>query len=341
MLRFSFGMFVLVLLLGALLFSADREDMTAVANRFLALLSPAQQDSALFPAQDAERYNWHYTAKARKGVPFRELDTEQAAAGDALIGAVLSEDGHRKARAIMHLDQILYDQEGRNPIRDAQGYFFSFFGRPGKSGEWALRLEGHHLSLNLTMREGKIVGVTPLFFGANPAIVRRGPEQGMQVLRQEEELARQLLLSLDSSGRATAVIESRAPADIITRASRRPEIGAAVGLPYASMNPAQQSVLIQLLRVYIDRLSPSQAEAEMALIKQDGLERLYFAWAGEDQPGKPHYYRVQGPSFVIEYDNTQNSANHIHTSWRSFKRDFGGDPLRSHYERDHSHQHAD
>jgi len=341
MTRLIFGMLVLFLLVGTVLLSAERQDVTAAARRFVGLLSAQQQASALFAPEDAERFNWHYIPRARKGVPFRDLDAAQTAAGDALLQAALSEDGHRKANAIMHLDQILYDQEGHNPIRDPRGYFFSFFGRPGDSGEWAWRLEGHHLSLNLTIRDGKIVGVTPFFFGANPAIVKQGPEQGGQVLRQEEELGRNLLLSLDQSEKASAVIETRAPADIITRASRRPEIGAPVGLSYGSMTPAQQQLLVRLLRVYVDRLQPNQAESEMALVKHDGLDRLYFAWAGEDQPGRPHYYRIQGPSFVIEYDNTQNNANHIHSSWRSFRSDFGRDPLRTHYEHDHTGQHAD
>ncbi len=321
--------------------SAKRDDFTAAAKRFIDLLSPEQQKLALFTAEDAERFNWHYIPRARKGVPYRQLDEQQTVAGDALLSSVLSEDGHRKASTIMHLDQILYEQEGHNPIRDPRGYFFSFFGRPSISGEWAWRLEGHHLSLNVSMNGGKIVGVTPFFFGANPAIVKQGPDQGLQVLRQEEELGRNLLLSLNQAERATAVIETRAPADIITRASRRPEIGAPVGLSYGAMNSAQQRLLLRLLHAYIDRLQTSQAEAEIALMKHDGLDRLYFAWAGEDRPGRPHYYRIQGPSFVIEYDNTQNNANHIHTSWRSLTRDFGGDPLRSHYEHDHEHQHAD
>ena len=341
MTRLIFRMLVPVLLLGTVLVLAKRNDVTAAAAHFLDSLSPEQLGSALFAAQDPERFNWHYIPRARKGVPFRQLTEQQTAAGEELLNAVLSEEGHRKANGIMHLDQILYDQENHNPVRDPRGYYFSFFGRPSNTGEWGWRLEGHHLSLNFSMKDGQISAVTPFFFGANPDVVKQGPERGLQVLREEEEMGRKLLLSFDQGERGTAVIETRAPSDIITRASRRPEIGAPVGLAYSAMNRDQQRLLIRLLKVYVDRLNTSQADAEMALVKHDGLDRLYFAWAGEDQPGGPHYYRIQSPSFVIEYDNTQNNANHIHTSWRSFTHDFGQDPLRSHYEHDHDHQHAD
>ncbi|RPI21970.1 MAG: DUF3500 domain-containing protein [Acidobacteria bacterium] len=335
--RSGFGKVAVAVFLGTLLLAADRGDVTSAATRFIASLSAEQKAGAVFARDDAERYNWHYTPVSRKGVPIRQLDEPQVDAGDQLLQTVLSEEGLRKAKEIMHLDQILYEQEGRNPIRDPRAYFFTFFGRPDTTGEWGWRFEGHHLSLNLTVREGKVVAVTPLFFGANPATVKQGPETGRQVLKPEEELGRALLLSFSEAERSKVVIQTRAPADIITKASRRPEVGAPAGLSYGSMNANQKGLLLQLLRTYVDRLNRGLSEAEMANINGQGLDRLYFAWAGEGEPGRPHYYRIQGPSFVIEYDNTQNNANHVHTSWRSLTNDFGEDPLRTHLEQVHSH----
>jgi hypothetical protein len=251
----------------------------------------------------------------------------------------------RKALDIMYLDQILFEREQR-AIRDPELYYISVFGEPGKSGHWGWRVEGHHLSLNFTLEDGRVVSASPAFLGANPAIVRGGAQDGMRVLAEEEILGRELLLAFAEKDRARVIILSEAPRDIVTEASRRAEIGKPAGLSYSEMTPDQRKAVVQVVSFYADRMRPEIAQAEMRRIEEAGYERIHFAWAGGASVGDPHYYRIHGPTFLIEYDNTQNDANHIHTVWRDLEDDFGGvDVLAAHYEKSphhrHPHRHAE
>jgi hypothetical protein len=222
-------------------------------------------------------------------------------------------------------------EESHNPIRDPDLYFLSVFGEPGGRGEWGWRVEGHHLSLNFTLRDGRVVSATPSFFGANPAEVRRGPHQGLRTLAPEEDLGRALYRSLEGALRQKALLSAEAPADIVTGNAKQAELGAPAGVALAEVSPAQRAALMELVEMYAHRLRRELAEEELARLRAAGLEKIHFAWAGVSEPGQPHYYRIQGPTFVVEYDNTQNNANHIHTVWRNFATDFGLDPLRAHY----------
>jgi hypothetical protein len=201
-------------------------------------------------------------------------------------------------------------------------------------------MEGHHLSLNFTLRDGRVVSTTPFFFGANPATVREGPQKGARVLAPEEDMGRALLHSFTGTQREKVVIQAEAPADIITEASRRARLSAPAGVSMHEMAPAQAKMLTELIELYAHRLRKELAAEELAKLKAAGMEKIYFAWAGGSEPGQPHYYRIQGPTFVIEYDNTQNNANHIHTVWRDFDHDFGLDPLRAHYLTSPHHRHV-
>ncbi len=311
--------------------------ISAAAARFLAALSPEEQARLTFPLAGEERFNWHYIPRARAGIPLKAMTPEQRTRAHALVAEALSSEGYQKAKNIMLLDQVLFEFQGRNPIRDPEAYYFTFFGAPAKARPWGWRLEGHHLSLNFTHSRDGAISVAPAFFGANPATVREGPQRGLRTLAAEEDRGRALLRMFSGAQRAKVILNVEAPADIITGVSRRADVGPPAGLPVAEMTAGQSRALLELLELYARRMRPELTEAELAKIRRAGVEKIRFAWAGGSEPGQPHYYRIHGPSFVIEYDNTQNNANHIHTVWRDFEGDFGLDLLRDHYARSPHH----
>jgi hypothetical protein len=306
--------------------------MATAARAFLASLGPTQRALASTPFGDDERLNWHFVPRTRKGLPLKGLTPAQQELAHAWLAAGLGEEGHKTARNIMLLDAVLHEIEGGNPSRDPEAYNFTVFGEPSEYGTWGWRFEGHHISLNFTLHGGEVVSATPSFFGANPAVVQGGPRAGLRTLPKEELIARALFRSFQGEKRAKVLINVKAPADIITGASRRAEPGPPVGITFAEMSKEQARMLLDLMGTYALRWRPEVAEAEMKKVQNAGLENIHFAWAGGGEPGQPHYYRIQGPTFLIEYDNTQNNANHIHSVWRDLKNDFGADDLRAHYE---------
>jgi hypothetical protein len=263
------------------------------------------------------------------------MSEDQRATARKMIAAALSERGRLQLEAIIALESVLAVMEG-TARRDPGLYYFTVFGSPGGENPWGWRVEGHHLSINLTVA-GHHISATPFFFGADPAEVRvQHAQKGRRALAQEEDLARQLIRALNATQRKTAVIASRAPSDIITGANRTVNPEAPSGLAYINMTPGQQDQLRALVDLYVGRLRADAATRELAAIAKAGWNLVHFAWAGGLEPGEGHYYRIQGPEFLIEYDNTQDDANHIHTVWRKFEGDFGRDILREHYQRGHS-----
>jgi hypothetical protein len=309
--------------------------MTDTANNFLVSLTAEQRARATFPFEDEERFNWHFIPRPRKGVPLKEMTPEQRHLAQALLSAGLSERGNIKAATVMSLEEVLRvlekDTIGR---RDPDGYFFSVFGNPARQGTWGYRVEGHHLSLNFTLAKGGLAG-GPTFFGANPAEIRQGARRGLRALAPEEDLARDLLVSLSTGQRGVAIVNATAYKDILTEASRQAALqGQPSGLSASRMDARQREKLKALLDEYAGNLAPELAAGRAEQIRKAG-SNVFFAWAGGAERGQPHYYRVQAPDFLIEYDNTQNDANHIHSVWRDFKGDFGLDLLKSHYQASH------
>ncbi len=313
--------------------------MAEAAAAFLDSLYEDQRARAVMDFGDeAEREDWHFVPRARNGLAFKEMDGRQRELAHALIGTGLSELAHARARTIIDLEEVLGEIEGsdRKFKRDPGLYYVSVFGTPGDTSAWGWRFEGHHISLNYTLVEGCMVAPTPVFFGANPAQVRHGEMEGLRALKEEEDLARELLNALDGEQKDQAVILAQAPADILTR--DLPYVRGQVvaeGLPGREMNPGQRELMQALVEVYIRRLPEEVAEVERGKLERADLLALYFAWAGGEERGQGHYYRVQGPVFMAEYDNTQNDANHIHTVWRDLHNDFGEDLLRHHYRQEH------
>ncbi len=306
-------------------------EMAARASAFLSALGSAERDRASLGFGDANRYDWHYIPRERQGLPLKAMSAQQRALADALMDTALSDRGREKARGIRQLDQVLFERE-RRAIRDSELYYVTVFGEPADEGAWGWRVEGHHLSLNLTIEDGEIISTSPTFMGANPAIVREGARTGMQVLEHEQNLARELLRSFNADLRSKVVYSDRPPRDIETRASRRAEPGDPRGLALGEMTSAQAELLRQLIAIYASRIRPELAASTLQEIRDAGEAGIHFAWAGSAEAGEPHYYRIHGPTFLIEYDNRQNGANHIHSVWRDLNGgDFGEDLLARHY----------
>jgi hypothetical protein len=309
------------------------DEMTQAAKKLVSSLDDAQRSKAQFKFKDNERSNWHFIPKPRNGLPVKEMDQAQRKLAHALLSSGLSGHGYEKATNIMSLETILYDLEGaaRKFPRDPELYYFSIFGNPGSKETWGWRVEGHHLSVNYSIVNGELIAGTPSFMGTNPGEVRAGPRKGVRILGEEEELGRKLVKSLTEQQRGKAVFTDSAPKEIITEAKRKVEPLDRVGIASAELDKTQNATLLQLIKSYVERLRPDVAADDIQRIAKAGLDKIYFGWAGGLDRGQPHYYRVQGPTFLLEYDNTQNDANHVHAVWRDFDGDFGEDLLRKHY----------
>jgi hypothetical protein len=312
--------------------------MAEAATIFLASLAAEQRTRAVFPVESEERFNWHYVPRERKGISFKEMESSQQKLAHRLIATGLSANGYSTAMAIMSLETILKEIEGpsRRFERDPDLYSLTLFGMPGDRSPWGWRFEGHHISLNFLLLGRRQVASAPNFFGANPAEVPQGyPLSGFRALPAEEDLARQLLASLKNTQRVKGIIDGEAPADILTKAEAHVKVDAPVGLSASEMNLGQQRILTDLILTYVNRMPEDVAHRQMERIEKDGRKYIHFAWAGQEERARPHYYRLHGPSFLVEYDNTQNDANHIHSVWRDLRNDWGEDLLRRHYRETH------
>jgi hypothetical protein len=307
-------------------------NMASSANNFWASLTPEQQAKAGFAFDSEERFNWHFIPRERKGLTWNDMTSAQQALGHAFLASGLSSRGYQQAVTIMSLDQILKDiEQGKGPKRDPNNYAFSVFGTPGEKSTWGWRVEGHHLAMSFTISDGKAVA-GPVFFGTNPAEVRDGPRKGLRLLAVEEDLGFELIKSFSEDLRKKAIIEATAPKEVISGNSRKANPGEPVGVAVSEMTPVQKKLVMTLVEDYAYRLRPELGDDDLAKIEKAGFENIKFAWAGGTEPGIGHYYRIQGPTFLVEFDNTQNNANHVHTVWRDAANDFGEDLLKQHYD---------
>jgi uncharacterized protein DUF3500 len=307
--------------------------MAGAAADWLASLRPAQRAKAAYPfPASEERTRWYYTPTERGGLPLAEMDPVQQRLAHRLMASGLSQGGYATAATVMGLENVLDAREGwrrsytgraaPNRGRDPQLYFVSVFGDPG-AGSWGWRVGGHHVALNYTVLPGGGLSASPLFLGANPAITQLVGSGLLRPLAAEEDLARELLGSLAPDQRAAVLLSPRAPDDI-TQANRPSvRVGPSEGLAAAGMLPQQRELLVALLGQYLGRLPDPVAAVETERVLGDGGEAVHFGWAGGAEPGQPHYYRLQGPRLLVEYDNVQNGANHVHSVWRDPEGDFG------------------
>ena len=311
--------------------------MTTAAARFLEGLTPEQRQQAVLPVDSDDLTRWHYVPAnqfPRKGLPLKDMTEAQRKLAHDLLRTGLSERGYTTATAIIDLETVLRAIEsaaGRGGLnRDPELYFFTIFGTPSPKGPWGWRVNGHHLSVHFMVGNTSTVASSPTFFGTNPAEVREGPRQGLRIQAAEQDAGRALITALDETQRQTAIIGTIAPNDIVTTTAARVDPLSPMGLSASAMTPAQRDLLMKLIGVYTSHMTEDLAAERLAQIQKAGIEKIGFAWAGPVEPGEKHYYRVQGPSFLIEFDNTQNNGNHIHSVWREFAGDFGRDLLREH-----------
>jgi len=316
--------------------------MRESAERFLAALPERQRATAMRTFDDRDRVDWHYTPRSRNGISLKELDATGRAAVHTLLRTALSATGYRKVVNIIELELVLREMETFGLMRDPERYHLTIYGAPGSRDAWGWRFEGHHVSLNFTLAGDHVAVDAPSFLGANPANVPKGPRAGQRVLAAEEDEARALLISLSDAQRREAVFDTRTFGDIVTGNAEKVDPLAAVGVAASQLSEAQRAQLVKLIEVYARTFEPALADARMARVHEGGIENVRFGWAGAIERGRQHYYRVQGPLFLIEYDASQDGGNHVHTVWRDFNGDFGRDLLRQHYEaaRGTAHRHS-
>jgi hypothetical protein len=319
--------------------------MAECANRLLNALDANQRSKATFAFDTGERKNWHFipndtaiavdSLKQRTGLSLREMSAFQKHLASGLLAAGLSQVGYIKAVTIMSLeDELKRMERDTGAHRNPEHYYVSIFGTPSNDGAWGYRIEGHHLSQNYTIVKGRVID-GPSFFGANPAEVRQGSRRGLRTLAAEDDLGMQLISALDEPSRKIAIVNSTAYPEILTGASRKAALkGQPSGLPASKMNRTQFDALVSLMEEYARNVPDELAEARIAQLNKAGRE-IHFAWSGGINRGDPHYYRVQTPYFLIELDDTQDDANHVHSVWRDFQGDFGEDLLQQHYRASH------
>jgi hypothetical protein len=313
---------------------SDQDEASAAANAFLTSLPGDLRSASSFALESAERLDWHFVPKARVGASLLKLEDSQAELIGPLLATALSPEGLLSARGVIKHENILRQVETAAGIdasrRDPGLYYTAIFGKPSAAAPWAWRFEGHHLSLNVAQAPGQPPMVGPVFMGANPARVPSGPNAGFRLLAAEEDLGRALITLLPAEKRKVAMIRDSAFSDIVTGNDREVKLEFA-GLAASEMSAEERQQLRALIELYVGRLVNSSASEVLSRLDRAGFDKVRFAWAGGIEAGQPHYYRVHGPTLLIEYDDTQNNANHIHTVYRDLDRDFGGDVLRAHY----------
>lgn len=317
--------------------------MSESAGLFLKTLDEDQKKTAVVPFSDLSRYDWHFTPRARKGLTLKNMNAAQRRSAMAMMQLVLSREGFAKAEQIIDLENVLRVVESRpanDTYRDPENFAFLIFGNPAGSDPWGWRVEGHHLSLHFSSVNGEIT-YTPSFMGSNPGqVLADVPQKGKRILKSEQDLAFELLHSMNASQLEKAVLAEQSPNEIFTSNSRKASLDKMEGIPMSEMNPEQKGLFQKLIMTYLDRYHITLKNQQWAKLQKADINKIHFAWMGDKEAviGANHgqYYRIHGPGFLIEYDNTQNGGNHIHTVVRDLANDFGEDLLKMHYEKAHA-----
>jgi len=310
------------------------QKMIIAAENFYNSLSDNQKGMTFFNYLDGERLFWYYPPLNRHGLPLRDMDETQISLAFELLSTGLTKKSYLQAKQIINLETIL------GPLEKSQGkvsfkrdpalYYFTIFGTPNQNDLWGWRVEGHHISIHFSIWKNKIISMTPFFFGSNPAEVKAGPARGLRVLKEREDIAFELINSLDLSQKNIAVIYPEAPYDILTYNSSKVSLPKEEGLKVSKMNKTQKNILCKLLSEYLDQVPKALSTKKFDKLENYGIDNLFFAWGGGKESGKKHYYRIHGGDLVVEFDNYQNDANHVHSVWRDVENDFGYDILKEH-----------
>ncbi|MCH7841220.1 MAG: DUF3500 domain-containing protein [Chloroflexi bacterium] len=308
--------------------------ITDAAKAFVNSLNAEQKAKALFEYMDGERVFWYYPPMNRHGLALRDMEPAQRELAMAVLASGLTPESYEQAKLIIEHEEVLGPLEKEKGIvsfrRDVELYYFTIFGEPGGKDPWGWRVEGHHISIHFSIMDDKVISTTPFFFGVNPAEVRKGPKNGLRILGGREDLAFDLMNSLDEKQVEESIICETAPADIVTFNASKASLMTYEGLPASKMNGAQKELLMALVSEYVNQVRSDLAGQKLADLEKTGLDHLHFAWAGPVSKDEPHYYRIHGGDFVVEFDNRQDGANHIHSVWRDVENDFAADVLRDH-----------
>ena len=308
--------------------------MAETCAAFLNSLSEEQRVKATYRYEDGERVFWYYPPLNRHGLPLRDMDTRQRELAYRVMASGLTEKSYEQAKLIIDHELVLGPLEKEQGqvtfVRDPDLYYFTVFGEPGGSDPWGWRAEGHHVSLHFSIWGDKVLSVTPFFFGANPAEVRKGPKTGLRILGSREDLAFELVNSLDKGQRSSAIIYDKAPLDILTYNSSKVSLPREEGLSGSRMSGTQREIMMSLVSEYVGQVRADISQERLDAIKEQGTDGFHFAWAGPTEMSKEHYYRIHGGDFLVEFDNRQDGANHIHSVWRDVENDFAQDILRQH-----------
>lgn len=309
--------------------------MAEVASQFLDSLTADQRAKTIYHFLDGERIFWYYPPLNRHGLPLRDMDQRQRELAYKLMEVSLEKSSYEKAKQIIEHELILgpiEKEEGQVSFdRNLELYYWTIFGDPNNSSmPWGWRAEGHHVSLHINAWGDEVISTTPFFFGANPAEVKKGPQQGLRILGRREDLAVELAQSLDAGHRSRAIIHDKAPWDILTYNSSKAAIHDEEGLAARDMSGTQKEILLNLIAEYVNQVHPTVAQQKMDFIKKEGLDHFRLVWAGATDRSRDHYYRIHGGKFIVEFDNIQNGANHIHSVVRDVDNDFGEDVMRKH-----------
>ncbi len=325
--------FAASMLFGSTTVAQQKTDASAIrmadaATSLLANLNAEQQKVCQFKLDDPERLNWHFIPRERKGVVLRDLEGKTRASARKLLSTGLSGAGFERVLKVMSLEEVLYlieggDETKRRERRHPHKYHISIFGTPGKTGRWSWRVEGHHLSLNYLIEDGRYISSTPEFFGANPGTIAAGKGRLLRVLGDREDLGRRILKLCSDDQKKVAWIDKKPPREIRTPGKLQPEVGKPVGLKFSDMNNEQKATFRKLLDTYLIATPNEIRKKRLQQIEQAGIDKVHFAWWGGPDLDQPHHYRIQGPTFIVEYNNVQNNANHVHSIWRNTAGDFG------------------
>ena len=299
-----------------------------------------QKAKSVFPFDEMSRYDWHYLPPSiiqRRGVCLKDLDGTQKNNVYALLKSFLSDKGYARTQEIMNNEYYLKELEPNMILhRIPENHFIAFYGNPGKDSVWGWKFSGHHIALNFTIVNGKLA-FTPIFFGVYPAEVKEGQNKGRRIIKDEEDIGFELIKMLTAEQKLKAIFQSKAFTDIVTTNSIQVGPLSPVGILAKDLTVQQKNVLNKLIAVHLSSMPTKIAEMRMKRLVSEDFNQIRFGWAGGLIKGVPHYYRIQGKTFLIEFDNTTHNANHIHIVWRDFDGDFGIDLLKEHYKNSKHH----
>lgn len=298
-----------------------------------------QKAKSVFPFDEMSRYDWNYLPPSlipRKGVCLKDLDSTQKKNVYALLKSFLSDKGFLRTQAIMNNEYYLKQLEPDLIHRIPENYFLAFYGTPGTDSIWGWKFSGHHIALNFTIVNDKLA-FTPVFFGVYPAEIKEGQNKGRRIIKDEEDIGFELVNMLTSDQKIKAIFQLKAFNDIVTTNSIQVGPLPAVGILAKDLSSQQKDILNKLIACHLSTMPTEIAGMRMKRIVSEDFNQIRFGWAGGLVKGVPHYYRIQGKTFLIEFDNTTHNANHIHIVWRDFNGDFGVDLLKEHYKNSKHH----